>query len=210
MKEYIGKMYGFFWPHFRTNMVNFYLKDGVFVVEEGEPEEYKYAERLKFKRKFGERFFGDSSFLIGVDDDFVYGILYEFMGKNESEIEKIVEKYRSQRDKRRTKIQAEKDRWEELREQFDGVVIGLDSSIDVYENGFSVRVLFCSDMTLVGKRKFLANNKKEFLKWVMLEISNSKKMIKRVGDVRFYKPVEIINLRIPEVEVKFEIKGDVA
>lgn len=34
--------------------------------------------------------------------------------------------------------------------------------------------------------------------------------MKKIGDIGFYKPVEIVTLRIPETETKFEAKGELA
>ena len=44
----------------------------------------------------------------------------------------------------------------------------------------------------------------------MHELAESKSVRRKIGDMRFYRPVEIINLRANEVEVKFEPKKEVA
>lgn len=165
---------------------------------------------VEFKRAFGERYFGDCSFLVGVDGEYVDRILRECDGKTEDEVVKVCEKYRAMRNERKTEREKETEKWRKLREKFDGVVIGLDSKIDVYDAGFTVRVLFGSDIAFAGKKKFVAENRTEFLKWVMHELSESKRAMRKIGDMRYYRPVEIVVLRSSEVEVKFEVKKEVA
>ena len=138
------------------------------------------------------------------------GFLFEADGKTVEEVCEIAQKRVEAREARNAEYYEKRRRWKKLREKFDGVVIGIDSKIDVYDVGFSVRVLFGSDITFAGKKKFLAENRVEFVKWVMHELTENKAARRKIGDIRFYKPVEIINLRAREVEVKFEVKGEVA
>jgi len=205
MRELIG-----YWDGgYRIGSYGVYIENGVMAVR----KEYVWnscGERMNFKRAFGKRFFNDSEFLIGTSGDYVTEILLMCNGKDMDGVEEIVRKYKERREENRSVWYKKWKEWEKLRETFDGVVIGIDSQIDVYETGFSVRVLFGSDVTFEARKKFLADNKIEFVKWVMSEISRSKAMVKKIGDMRFYKPVEIINLRAHEVEVKFEVKKEVA
>jgi len=165
-----------------------------------------WADRIDFKREFGKRYFGDPEFLIGTNNEYVSGILFECDGKDEDGVREVIRKYKDRREGYRTSEYRKRKEWEKLREKFDGIVIGIDSKIDVYGSGFSVRVLFGSDVSFGGKKKFLAENRIEFVRWVIHELSESKSAMKKIGDMRFYRPVEIINLRAQEVEVKFEIK----
>ena len=199
MRELIG-----YWDGgYRAGKYAVYLDDGVMFVNK---EYVNVSWNLDFKREFGKRFFGDSEFLVGVVSEYVTGILFECDGKDENGVHEVIEKYKGKRDERRALWFKRQKEWEKLREKFDGIVIGVDSEIDVYDSGFSVRVLFSSDVTFAGRRQFLTENKKEFVRWVMNEIRNSKYLSRRIGDIKFYKPVEIINLRAHEVEVKFEVK----
>lgn len=214
VKENLGYWHCGRWVYSSGDLVeedyNVYIdEDGILRMEECGRFYCQWSDLLPFKYAFGKRF-GDEKFLIGVKSDFISRVLKECCGKSEAEVYEIIEKYRGKREAHRNRDSAVQKEWEKLREKFDGVVIGIDSTIDVYGNGFSVRVLFGSDVTFVGRKKFLQENRVEFLKWVISDISKSKKITKRIGDIRFYKPVEIINLRVPEVEVKFEVKGDVA
>ena len=43
----------------------------------------------------------------------------------------------------------------------------------------------------------------------MQEIPYYQKIMKKIGDLKFYKPVEIIVLRSNELDIKFEVKGDI-
>ena len=184
-----------------------YVENGVLRVR---PTRNAWGERTAFKRAFGARFFGDESFLVGLDGEFVGRLLRECDGKSEEEVLAICDGYKEKREERRTREALAWEKWQKLRERFDGVVIGIDSKIDVYGAGFSVRVLFGSDVSFGGKKKFLAENKVEFVRWVMHELSESKSAMRKIGDMRFYRLVEIVNLRANEVEVKFEVKKEVA
>lgn len=163
-------------------------------------------DRKQFKRDFGERFFGDSEFFIGVRDELMTSVLRECNGETLDGVEKVAEKYKARREERRAARREEDKRWDALRGKFGGAVIGIDKDIDVYASGFSVRVIFASDMNFKDRSKFLRENKSAFIKWVMAEIEDSKKISRRIGSVKFYKPVEITNLRVQEVEVKFDVK----
>lgn len=183
------------------------LEDGVLTLR---PCGDAWGARIAFKRAFGERYFGDSEFLVGCIGEYVDKILFSCVGKRDSEIREVVQKYVDYRKENRTKDDLEREQWEILKEKFDGAVIGLDKKIDVYETGFSVRVLFSSDMTFAGKAKFLRENRAEFIKWTMREIFKSARIMSKIGSMKFYRPVEIVNLRAQEVEVKFEVKKEVA
>lgn len=183
------------------------IDDGVMVLI---PSYGAWERRVDFKRAFGKRFFGDSEFLIGCIGEFVDKIILECDGKDLDGVHKVAEKYLAKRREKRTRDFSEKAKWSELKDRFDGVVIGIDKNIDVYGTGFSVRVVFSSDVSFKDRAAFLKENRADFVRWVMKEISDSKKIVGKIGDIRFYKPVEIVNLRAHEVEVKFEVKEGVA
>ena len=86
-------------------------------------------------------------------------------------------------------------------------MIGVDKDIDTYRDGFSARVLFRSDSDYDERKDFVRREKKNLLLWIMHEIGENVVYSKQIGDINFYKPVEIVMLRIPEIEVKFEVKG---
>ena len=97
---------------------------------------------------------------------------------------------------------------EDLNNRFkNNIIIGLENEIDVFETGFSVRVLCNSQTTQQKRKKFLEENKREFLIWIIEAIQEKKRITNKIGDVCFYEPTEIIFLKIPEVEIKFEVKG---
>ena len=196
----------------RLNYREFVLDDGIlFLVPVSDG--WERCVEYKDKRAIGERFFGDSEFFNCCSSDFVDRIIDEISeceGKDEDWIRKILRKYVDRREERRTREFSERKKWEALRDKFDGAVIGLDKTVDVYNTGFSVRVLFSSEMTFAGKSRFLKENRIEFVKWVMSEIEESKTITRRIGSIKFYKPVEIDNLRGLAVDVKFEIKREVA
>ena len=198
MREVIGT-WG--WPH----RVLVFVEDGSLHLKHRVGD---YEKVTEFKRKFGERFGGDSEFWIGIDYDSFYWFLCGCDGLSESDVLAKVGQRKAKRDARRADNEKKAADWEELKKRFDGYVIGIDKSIDVYGSGFSVRVVFSSDVSFQERAKFLRENRAEFVRWVMKEISESKKITNRIGSIKFYKPVEIVNLRAREVEIKFEVKKE--
>lgn len=198
------KLIGYWDGGWKRGSYEVYVQNGELLLEKTVTA--KWYNNSGFKRDFGELYFEDPEFLIGTSTEFVHKLLMECNGKDEKEIMEIVKKCKDKREENLTSDYRRQKEWEKLREKFDGIVIGVDREIDVYDSGFSVRVLFGSDVTFVGRRQFLTENKKEFVRWVMNEIRNSKYLSRMIGDIKYYKPVEIINLRAHEVEVKFEVK----
>ena len=189
----------------------FFFEDGVFGYEYDihSRRRLSYRDKMDFKRAIGGRLFGDTEYLIGLTDDFMDRVIKECVGKTEEEIARVTGRYRTYREIRRAERDKGFEKWAELREKFGGVVIGIDSEIDVYDVGFSCRVLFNTDLSFSERGKFLRENRVEFVRWVMSEISDSKGIKRKIGDIRFYRPVEMVNLRMNEVEVKFEVKKEV-
>ena len=204
MEERIG-----YWRCVERGYVREYdvcLKDGVLNVDW---IRHAVVDRKAFKKDFGKRFFGDERFFLGCTDDFLERVLFECDGKDEVGITEVAKSYRDKREEFRQADAHRVEEWRKLRERFDGVVIGLDKKIDVYGSGFCVRVVFSSDVTFLGRRDFLKKNQDDFLRWVIKEISKSPSILRRIGSVEFYKPVEITNLRSCEVEVKFDVKEEI-
>jgi len=166
----------------------------------------RWLSQLPLKREIGARYFGDSEFLVGLDPEFVTRLLVSFDGKTEQEIKAIAEKYIEKREEAYTQRLKDLKRWEVLRKKFGGTVIGLDKNVDVYESGFSIRVLFDTALSFTERREFVRNNQRDFLLWVMNEIPETRCVMRKIGDIRYYKPVEIVVLRAAEAEVKFETR----
>lgn len=156
------------------------------------------------KRKLSAELFSDEKYLDHVDDDAILRLM-----KNVERVgaEKAAAQFRQRRDKRVAQLEREKQRWEALREKFNGIVIGLDNELDMYGDGFSVRVLMNSSLSFTERKSFVKENRAEFVSWVMHELMESAKTAKRIGDIRFYRPVEMTVLRAAEVELKFEVKA---
>ena len=133
----------------------------------------------------------------------------ECCGKSVEEAKEIARRYAGKRYERKAKEEEGQAKWEALRKKFSGYVIGLDHEADVFDAGFSVRVLFRPSSSFAERRAFLKENRIEFVRWVVHECGNDYWIKKRIGDIRFYKPVEMVALRAPEVEVKFEVKREV-
>lgn len=169
-----------------------------------------YYEDIERKRKIGRILIGDDSFFMHCKDEYIWKILRCLDGLGLDEANEFVENLvREREDKKREEI-LEREKYQKIREKFSGYVIGIDKEIDVFQTGFSVRVLFKSDESFENRKRFVKENTKEFVKYVIGELEDSKKVTNRIGDMKFYKPVSIVTLRSAEVEVKFEVKRDIA
>lgn len=105
----------------------------------------------------------------------------------------------------------EKTRWLALSDEAKHYIISVDRNhTDICPTGFSVRLLLKSDKSFQEQKQFVKTYRKDILRYVMNEIPHIKKIIKRIGDLKFYKPVEIILLRSNELDIKFEVKGELA
>ena len=97
--------------------------------------------------------------------------------------------------------------WEELRSRFDGEVIGIyKESLDVVQAGFSIRVLLSATTPKEDRKAFVKTNYKEILLWLMEDIQKTPSIRRKIGDIKFYKPTEIVLLKVPQIEIKFETK----
>ena len=142
------------------------------------------------------------------DDQFIKkSLLGPFVDKPIEEAEDHIKWLKNRLEERRTKSKRLLKVWKEIDEIFYGYVVGLDKEIDVYNSGFSVRVLLTTSHSFEERRAFVKAARKELVRWTMDQISESSKMMKAIGSLDFYKPVEIITLRIPEVEIKFQVKN---
>lgn len=191
------------WESAGVGQLDVYLKDGIFHADH---ISHSSANRLDFKRKFGERFFGDRDFWIGVDYDVLTKFLKRCDGLPVEEFEKKCQERIANRKRTQDLAERRAVEWEKLREKFCGVVLGVDKEVDVFSTGFNVRVICKSTTTIDERRSCVRGSQKEFLRFVMSEVAGNHVAMARLGDIRFYRPVEIVYLREPEVEVKFEVK----
>ena len=103
-------------------------------------------------------------------------------------------------------INGQKYRNEVLFAQFSGYVIGLSRFFYTYDSGFSVRLVLSSQFSFCERRDFCIKNKKRLIVYVKDEIRKSKRIMKSIGSLDYFKCTEITVLRNPEVEFKFDIK----
>ena len=206
--KYIGIWDG--WRRSGVGCLSVYIDDNDVFHAESVRHCDTWSDRVGFKKRFGQEFFGDERYFIGVDYDVFTRLILSCDGKQMSDVQEIFAGWDERREKHRTRDAEQKKRWEALRDRFGGSVIGIDKDVDVYDTGFSIRVLFNSGMTFAERKAFLKEHQRDFLRWVMMEVGGSKKVSWEIGDIKFYRPVEMICLRVPEVEVKFEIKEGVA
>lgn len=138
------------------------------------------------------------------------------VGKPIEDAEKITKRLAFELQRARIRNKKELERAENSKKRLanaslpDGLVLGLAKEIDVCESGFSVRVLLSSSLTFEQHKKLVKDNKAKICKWAMTEITERKSMLKAVGSMTFYKPVEMTILRSCEIEIKFEDKDTTA
>lgn len=190
------------WEKYRDDYCEQYWKEhGVRYWKE---VDCNWSVRAMAKRALSKELFGDEFYIYCIADDVIDRL---FTRISEDGVEKATSQFRQRREENRKKLEIERQRWDNLREKFGGIVISMDSKIDIYSTGFSVRVLLNSETSFAERKKFLKENRTEFLKWLMYELMRNVKTSRRIGDISFYKPVEMTLLRVPEVEVKFEVKA---
>lgn len=142
------------------------------------------------------------------DDQFICRtILNPFVNKPIEEAEENIRRLAERLHKKREKREKLLAQFEKMDDQFQEYVIGLANDIDIYSSGFSVRVLLASYHSFDERRLFVKSHKKDLAKWTIWRIAENYRMMKKIGSLDFYKPVEIITLRSPEVEIKFQVKN---
>ena len=97
-------------------------------------------------------------------------------------------------------------RTEVLYAQFGGYVIGLSRFFYTYDSGFSVRLVLSSQFSFDERKGFVIKNRKRLIVYVQDEIRKSKRIMKTIGSLDYFKCAEITVLRNPEAEFKFDVK----
>lgn len=161
---------------------------------------------LSFKKKFGKRFFNDESFWVGISYDVFETFLLSCDGMSEAQIIERAKAWLKKREERREAERKKTEPWRSLSEGLREVVIGVDKSVDVFNTGFNVRVICNSAATVEERKKSVRVSQSEFLRYVMFEVAKNRNAMSKLGDIRFYRPVEIVYLSSPQIEVKFEVK----
>jgi len=142
-----------------------------------------------------------------MSSDVISGWLLKCEGQDVSAFEDLVRAKCKKLCQLKALRKKQEEAWQKLYAKFDGQILGIDRSIDVYRTGFSVRIILRSDMTTEEKRTLLRENRLDLVKWAIGEIQTTKDFKEKIGDMSFYRPAEIIILKIPELEMKFEIKN---
>lgn len=93
--------------------------------------------------------------------------------------------------------------WKRLKDRFDGVILGLDKVIDIYEEGFSIRIILKSTASLDERREFVKKKKGDIARWVCEDIASKDELVNQIGNINDYAPKELLVLKIPELEIKF-------
>ena len=142
------------------------------------------------------------------DDKFICRtILDPFVNKPIEEAEENIRHLAERLQKKHEKRERLSAQFEKMDDQFREYVVGLANDIDIYSSGFSVRVLLASYHSFDERRLFVKSHKMDLVRWAMYQIPEHSRMMKSIGSLDFYKPVEIVTLRSPEVEIKFQVKN---
>lgn len=142
----------------------------------------------------------------GVSDETISKWLLQCDGKGVAEFEGLVREKIAKHAARKDAEKQKEAEWKRLSERFGGSVLGIDRKLDIYQSGFSVRVLLKSSLTRDDRRKLLKEHRTEIVKWVMEEVPCAKDFRDKIGSLKYYRPTEIILLKAPEFEVKFDVK----
>lgn len=204
----------------------YYVKNGVIACDlvfgdkcwrDGEPCHYLYTDALQKKRTdFLEQHLPkdicDLTLILRLDMAWITkNILNDSIGKTVQELDDKLKEYVL------TKIlnngftdKSEKARWLTLSEPCRIYMLGLDKKeIDVFPTGFSVRILLRSDKSFKEQKQFTREHGKEILRYTMNEVPHCKKIMNKIGDIQYYKPVEITVCRTNELDIKFEVKKEI-
>lgn len=208
-----GSFFACFDGHYSIDPCTVYYSDGGVVRKDAFHLDSRVYDTSKLrqmctqkKREFSREHFNDEKFILHTGNYFITEKIDKCVGKPVSDLNDEMERYRQQRYKRYLESVKGSERWLEFKSRFGDYVIGIDNNIDVFPTGFSVRVLFHTDKSFAERKQFVKDHKNDLLEYAIGELKDSKKVMKRIGDMRFYKPVLITTLRAAEAEIKFEIK----
>ena len=162
------------------------------------------------KKEFSKIYFGDEDYVLHIGNTFIAEKLDKCVGKPVGSVVSEMNRYYEERLERYLENINGTRRWKEFRDKYGDYVIGVDRDVDIYPTGFSVRVLFQTDKSFEERKKFVKSHSKEIVEYVIGELEDSKRVMRRIGDMRFYKPVMIATLRAAEADVKFEVKREIA
>ena len=133
-------------------------------------------------------------------------LLNPMVGRSGEEFRKHVSKMAKKLGQTREFREKTDGDWKRLRARFDGAVLGLDKVVDVYEGGFSIRIILKSTMSFSERRWFVRDHKYDLAKWVVQEIKARDELRSQIKGIGSFIPKDIIILNIPELEIEFEAK----
>ncbi len=139
-------------------------------------------------------------------DRFVRAILQPCVGKTTDELDSYAKAILEKNNAKRALETAKKRSWEDCDEDFKSFVVGLDSTLFLYDAGFSVRLVISSARSFEERRNFVKRRGRDILKWTAQELMLNPRSAGQIGDIRFYKPVTIGVMRVPQIEIKYEVK----
>ena len=88
------------------------------------------------------------------------------------------------------------------RSQFGGMIIGLDKKFfRTFPTGFAVRMMVKATVPVNEQRAFVEKKREHILLWIIDEIMRTPVLLKKIGDLEYFKPTEVILLQNNEMEV---------
>ena len=114
--------------------------------------------------------------------------------------------------KQEAKEQKHKKYREENREVLAHAII-LPSGVSICDWGFEIRISLVRFKNYSEQKEFAVRNKKKILRFIMSfitdRIDGRFRSLKKIGDLSFYEPKEMILTRDSQIIIRFEPKGDI-
>ena len=82
------------------------------------------------------------------------------------------------------------------------MIIGLDKKFfRTFPTGFAVRMMVKATVPVNEQRAFVEKKREDILLWIIDEIMRTPVLLKKIGDLEYFKPTEVILLQNNEMEV---------
>lgn len=138
---------------------------------------------------------------------FVKALLRRCIGMSSDELDSYVGSIFAKSKAKKELEKARKCAWADCDEDFKSFIVGMDNTLYFYDAGFCVRLVISSMRSFVERKQFVVRRKKDILRWTMDELTANPRYAAQIGDMRFYKPVSLCVMHIPQFEIKFEVKN---
>lgn len=147
-------------------------------------------------------------------DHLLIGYVRTHVGLKFSELEETIGSKASKRKRNREKFENRRSDGDSQTKPCShptmdlGIIVGIDKQLDIRPLDFAVRVLCSSVSTAEERRQLAKENQKELISYVVEFLQQRKRLMNKIGDLRFYRLSSIRILRTaPEIELLFSVKN---